>query len=98
HDLRADVQLVDALVESGHEGDRGDLLDQRPIARFGLAQLRFAQLALGDVANGAGDQHARLRRERTEADLDGELAAVLVYAEQWQPAAHGARVRRLEKL
>ena len=40
-DLGADVQLVDAPIELGQEGDDRHLLDQRAVTRFCEAQLRL---------------------------------------------------------
>jgi hypothetical protein len=36
--LRADVQLVQLLIEGSHEGDGGQLFDQSAIAELGLVQ------------------------------------------------------------
>src|SRR4029453_4740026 len=62
-------------------GFNGALVDQR-------GALRFGTLALGDVPDRAGDEHAFLGLERAQADLDRELRSVLPPAKQLQAGAH----------
>src|ERR1700758_3296080 len=48
----------------------------------------FRLLALGDVADGTGDQRALLRLQRTETDLHGKLCAVFTPSIQLQTRTH----------
>src|SRR2546423_342134 len=52
-----------------------------------------ARSSVGDVADDAHHQLFLLGEQRAEADLDGELAAVLVAAGQLAPGAHRPRAR-----
>ena len=52
---------------------------------------RLDALALGDVADGRGDEKPASLRDGAQAHLDGELAAVLAAAEELEPGAHRAR-------
>ena len=45
--------------------------------------------AVADVADGGGDQQSVGGLQRAEADLDGELGAVLAQAVQFEPRTHG---------
>ncbi len=65
----------------------------------GLAAQGFlGLLAGGDVADGAGDQPAFRRFQRSKADFDRELRAVFAQSEEFQPRAHGADLRVGEEL
>lgn len=55
-----------------------------------LGQLGLGGLALADVPDGRGDEGALRGLQRAEADLHGELAAVLAQPVQVQVRAHGA--------
>ena len=73
---------VDAR-SSGHEARRqADAGNLREAFRHEAALQHVGAPAFGDVADGARHQRARFRLERAEADLDGELRAVLAQAPQ----------------
>src|SRR5262245_14772382 len=90
-DLRTYVDLTDPFIESGHESNGRDFLDQRAIAGFQAGPLT-------DVANGADDHQTCRRLQRIEADLDGKLFTVFPQPEQLDTRPHGPRSRGLEKL
>ena len=77
-----------AVVGQRHADRRA--LERAPEQRLGGRQLRHRALALGDVADRRRHEQALVGLERAEADLDRELAAVLVAAEELQARAHGA--------
>ena len=52
--------------------------------------------AIGDVADDAGDQQPGGRAQGAEADLDGELTAILAAAGQFQSRAHRSCFRRID--
>jgi hypothetical protein len=56
-------------------------------------QLDSRLLALGDVADDAGDQQAALSVERTQANLDWEDATILAFGHQIEAHAHGPGMR-----
>src|SRR5208337_1941733 len=56
----------------------GNGIDKLPKFRFALPNLFFRPFALGDIANGAGNQHALLGLQRAETDLYRKLAAILM--------------------
>lgn len=60
------------------------------------AELGLDSAALGCVAARGGDDDAVGRRDGAEADLGGELRAVLAQGEELEAGAHGARARRGE--
>src|SRR3990172_8905075 len=64
-------------------------LDNRPKKR---ALLRRPP-PLADIADNRGDERALLLPERTETDLDRELAPVLAPSVQLQPHSHRPRAR-----
>ncbi len=59
---------------------------------LGLRQRPLGALALGDVADGAGDEEAVHRLQGAQADLHGELGAVPAQAEELQAGAHEAHL------
>src|ERR1044071_3398690 len=76
------------VLDAARFGMRRTLLQQpRPFA--------LRQFALSDVTNRAGYQLA-LGADRTEADFDGKLGAVLSASEQLESGAHRAGVSALE--
>src|SRR3989442_814608 len=54
--------------------------------------LFLSALAVGDVANGARNQDAFLRFERTKTDFNREFAAIPAKAVQFDSGAHGSDV------
>ena len=62
-----------------------------------LLQRLLHALAVGDVADGAGDQHAFLRLERAETDFHRKFGPVLAQPVKIKPRAHGPRARLGEK-
>ena len=58
---------------------------------LGGGQLGQLRLAGADVADRAGDEHALVGLQRTEADLDRELAAVLAQPVELELATHRSR-------
>jgi hypothetical protein len=79
-DLRAHVKLRHALVQRRDERHRRDVLHQG-------AELGLLALAGADVAHHAGHQQPGRRPQRVQADLDGELAAVLALPSEFHRRA-----------
>ena len=57
-----------------------------------VTQLLFGALALGDVADSAGDHGSFSRLQRAQADLDWKFGSILTQSEEFQPGTHGARL------
>ena len=72
------------LVDGGQLG----VALRKPHIQFQDFPVRL--FALGDIANGAGNQNAFLGFQGAEADLPREFAAFFVEAKQVQSGAHGA--------
>jgi hypothetical protein len=51
----------------------------QPITPLALLQRLFCPFTSGDVANGADHQNSLYGLQRTEANLDGKLTAILAY-------------------
>src|SRR5438876_2265538 len=60
---------------------------------FAPTQCLLCALALGDVTDGAGDERALLRFQRTEADFHWKLRAVFPPSVQLQTRTHRPRAR-----
>ena len=83
--LRRRIPVDDRSVQGvGQDGILGGFDDSRQAAE-GL----FGLVAVGDVADGGRDERSGLGLEGAEADLDGELGAVLAEGEQCDPGSHG---------
>jgi hypothetical protein len=67
----------DLQVGCEDQEEAGQRLEESLQYGAAAAQLIFNRPALGDIANGAGNQHAFLGLERAEADLSRELGAIL---------------------
>src|SRR5260370_14100690 len=59
---------------------------------------RLSPLALGDVADGAGDKRAIFRLQRTETDLHGKLRSIFPPSVQLQTHSHRPHPRLGEEL
>ena len=75
-----------ALALIGAVGDFACTL--RRLARSN--ELGLDALAVGDVADGRGDEHVITILNRTQADLDGKLRSILPPAEELQARSHRA--------
>ena len=71
--------------------DAAGLCMRGPLAHEAGAFL-LSDLAVRDVADGADREHSFFCDERTEADLNGELGAVLSHAEQLESRPHWSRL------
>ena len=60
---------------------------------MGLLQSCLRLFALGDIANRAGDEHAVLGLEQTQANLNRKFASILAQTVQAEIHAHGAGLR-----
>ena len=74
-----------------HEDDASGVVHDHDRVRRRLqetAKLRLGALSIRDVADRAGHKDAVVGLERTQADLDRKLGAVLATASQLQPRTH----------
>ena len=62
---------------------------------FGLTELVLHGFLGSDIADGTEHDHTRVRGERTQADFDGEFAAIFAQAVELAACAHGADARRI---
>ena len=96
--LKKGVAYRDDLeVGCEDQEEAGQRLEESLQYGAAAAQFVFNRPALGDVANGARNQHAFLGLERAEADLDGELGAILAQRVQFHAGPHGPHPRIGEK-
>src|SRR5271157_4143035 len=63
----------------------GNRINKLSKLRLALPNPFVRQLALGNIANSAGHQHALLGLQLAEADLHRKLTYILVQAVQFQP-------------
>jgi hypothetical protein len=77
---RKTVHVFNAVIPVDDEDRVVRGLGQRTIAFLALPQRRLRPLALGDVADNAGDRVPAVFDEIIEGELEGDLRAVLVAA------------------
>ena len=82
-----DVQQDDLAGLVDHDHGIGRRLEQAAILLFHLQKVLFGGLANADVADRGRHQDARRAVARAEHDLDGEFAAVLAAARQFDAGA-----------
>src|SRR5271165_731685 len=68
-------------------------IDELSQLLFALADLFLGPFSVGDIANGAGNQHSFLSLQRAEADLHRKLPSFFMQTVQFQPGPHWPRVR-----
>ena len=91
HAGKADDGVEGCAQLVGHAGQKTVFHQGRVLQlQVLVTQHLLDALALGHIADGAGDKQTLLRLQRAQADLDRELAAVLAQAVQLQPSPHGA--------
>src|SRR5437763_2961068 len=75
------VGLQDPAIEPGKRHPDWCLLERGPEALLGFPQGSLGALAPGHVSDRRRDEQSLVSLERTDADLDRELGAVLAEAE-----------------
>ena len=90
-DLRADVDHRRRFVEAPEVRDRRDLLDQGTPAALGRAPRLVGPLALGDVAQVAGEEQP-FAKHGDDGQLDRELGAVAAQSRELEAPAENLRL------
>ena len=75
--------VVEPVEEQDAVGEAG-----QPVVQGLMGELRLGPLPFGDVADGGGEQHAGVGRQRRQADVDRKLVARLAQPVELEPGAH----------